>query len=72
MFSWTQSTDNVDPQSEILYDEYLNGVRRDWDAGGWTIVYCNPAGEPNTVTLRAVDTGSNRSDFSDPIVGPCS
>jgi hypothetical protein len=43
-FSWTQSTDNVDPQSEILYDVYLNGVRRDWAAGGWTIVYCNPAG----------------------------
>ena len=71
-FSWTQSTDNVDPQSEILYEVYLNGVRRDWAAGGWTIVYCNPAGEPNTVTLRAVDTDGNRSDFSDPIVGPCS
>jgi chitodextrinase len=71
-FSWTQSTDNVDPQSEILYEVYLNGVRRDWAAGGWTIVYCNPVGEPNTVTLRAVDTDGNRSDFSDPIVGPCS
>ena len=71
-FSFTQSTDNVDPQSELLYEVFLNGVRRDWAAGGWSIVYCNPVGEPNTLTLRAVDTDGNRSDFSDPIVGPCS
>lgn len=71
-FDWTQSTDNVDPQSEILYEVYLNGVRRDWAAGGSSITYCNPQGEPNTLTLRAVDTDGNRSDFSDPIVGPCS
>ena len=26
---WQQSTDDTDPQSEILYDVYLNGVRND-------------------------------------------
>lgn len=69
---WTQSTDNVDPQSEILYEVYLNGVRRDWAAGGSTVVYCNPQGVPNTVALRAVDTDGNASGFSNEVIGPCS
>jgi hypothetical protein len=39
---WQQSTDDTDPQSEILYDVYLNGVRNDDGVIGYgsTITYC--------------------------------
>ena len=65
---WDQSTDDTDPQSQILYDVYLNGVPEHAAVGyGETIVYCRDTGQ-NTITVRAVDTSGNQSAFSNEIV----
>ena len=65
---WDQSTDNSDPQSQILYDVYLNGVRNDDGIIGYgsTITYCRAPG-PTTIVLRAVDTSGNVSAPSNEI-----
>jgi chitodextrinase len=58
---WTRSTDNVDPQSIIRYDIYVNGVFDHSLMGGdRTIVYGNP-GVFNTYTVIAVDSAGNQS-----------
>ena len=65
---WDQSTDDTDPQSQILYDVDVNGVPEHAAVGyGETVVYCRGEG-PNTITLRAVDTSGNQSAFSNEIV----
>ena len=62
--AWDQSTDDIDPQAQILYDVYLNGVPKHAAIGrGDTIVYCSGEG-PNTITLRAIDSSGNASAFS--------
>ena len=60
--SWDQSTDDTDPQSEILYEVYVNGVH----AGPSTtlgysssIVYGGPG--VNRIVVKAVDTSGNAS-----------
>jgi chitodextrinase len=60
--NWQQSTDDTDPQSQILYDVYLNGVFSEDGAVGYgsTITYCREPG-PTEVTLTAVDTSGNES-----------
>ena len=69
---WTQSTDDTDPQSQILYEVYLNGVRNDDGVIGWgsTITYCRVAG-PTEIVLRAVDTSGNVSAPSNAILFNC-
>ena len=65
---WDQSTDDTDPQSQIMYDVYLNGVPEHAAIGyGETIVYCRGEG-PNTIEIRAVDTSGNVSAPSNQIV----
>jgi hypothetical protein len=65
---WDQSTDDTDPQSQIMYDVYLNGVPEHAAIGsGETIVYCRGEG-PNTIAIRAVDTSGNVSELSNQIV----
>lgn len=66
---WTQSTDNSDPQSLILYEVFANGVFVEPAAIGYgsTVTYCQGEG-PNTITIRAVDTSGNASGFSNAIV----
>lgn len=58
---WQQSTDNVDPQSVIRYDVYVNGVL-DHSLLGFdrTVVYGNP-GVENTYQVIAVDSAGNQS-----------
>jgi hypothetical protein len=58
---WQQSTDNVDPQSVIRYDVYVNGLL-DHSLMGWgsTVVYAN-AGVENTFQVIAVDSAGNQS-----------
>lgn len=70
--NWTQSTDDTDPQSQILYDVYLNGVRTDDGVIGWgsTVSYCRAPG-PTEVVLRAVDTSGNVSEPSNALQFPC-
>jgi chitodextrinase len=61
--SWTQSTDDADPQSEILYEFYLNGVAHPDDIlfGSSGLVYCRFASVFTTIVAKAVDTSGNRS-----------
>ena len=65
---WDQSTDNADPQSQILYEVFLNGVRNDDGVIGYgsTITYCRVEGATEIV-LRAVDTSGNVSAPSNAI-----
>jgi len=58
---WTQSTDNFDPQSNIRYDVYVNGVLQDilFGSGGMSIVY-GEQGE-NLIEVIATDTAGNSS-----------
>ena len=59
---WEQSTDNVDPQSVIRYDVYVNGAFDHSLMGqGRTVVYGNP-GVLNTYQVIAVDSAGNQSD----------
>jgi chitodextrinase len=68
---WDQSTDNVDPQSALLYDVYINGQLDHAALGrGDTITYCVAEG-PNTIVVRAVDTSGNTSAPSNEIVFDC-
>jgi chitodextrinase len=68
---WDQSTDNVDPQSEILYDVYINGLLDHAALGrGDTITYCVGPG-PNMIAIRAVDTTGNASALSNEITFDC-
>lgn len=58
---WDQSTDNVDPQSVIRYDVYVNGVLdHSFIGAGRTIVYGSP-GVFNTYEVIAVDSAGNQS-----------
>jgi len=70
--NWGLSTDNADPQSEILYEFYLNGVSNPGDGlfGSSGLVYCREAGL-TTVVARAVDSSGNRSAPSNEIVVQC-
>jgi chitinase len=68
---WDQSTDDTDPQSQIMYDVYLNGELDHAAIGyGETITYCPGVG-PTTITVRAVDTSGNASGPSNEIVFDC-
>ena len=68
---WDQSTDDTDPQSQILYDVYVNGVPEHLAIGyGEELVYCRDTGE-NRITLQAIDTSGNKSGHSNEIVFVC-
>ena len=60
--TWTESTDNFDPQSNIRYDIFVNGELWEWQFGsdGPAIVFGNP-GELNVFEVVAVDTHGNES-----------
>jgi chitinase len=58
--SWGQSIDDLDPQSIIRYDVYLNGVLDDITVGsGRSLIYAVEGF--NTITVVAVDTAGNQS-----------
>jgi chitodextrinase len=71
--TWTQSTDDTDPQSQILYEFYLNGVMHPDDDlfGSSGLVYCREASGFTTVVARAVDSSGNRSAPSNEIIVQC-
>ena len=71
--NWGLSTDNADPQSQILYEFYLNGVPNPGDVlfGSSGLVYCREASGFTTVVARAVDSSGNRSAPSNEIVVQC-
>lgn len=70
---WDQSTDNADPQSQILYEIYVNGQLAGESTVigyGSTITYCRTEGV-NTIVVRAVDTSGNVSPPSNEIPFSC-
>ncbi len=70
--TWTQSTDNLDAQSDIRYDVYLDGVRKlAGQPGGRTIVTCVSEG-PTEIFVTAADTSGNVSDPSNTDSFDCS
>ena len=57
---WDQSTDDLDPQSIIRYDVYVNGVLEDINVGsGRSHLYVVEG--LNTITVIAIDTAGNES-----------
>jgi chitodextrinase len=68
---WDQSTDDTGPQSQIMYDVYLNGELDHATIGyGETVTYCRGE-EPNTIVVKAVDTSGNESAPSNEILFDC-
>jgi len=70
--NWDQSTDDTDPQSQILYEVYLNGERFDDGVIGYgsTVTYCRAPG-PTEIVLRAADTSGNVSAPSNALLFSC-
>src|SRR5215212_4480181 len=75
---WTQSTDNVDPQSAIEYEIYVNGVLSPLPVSAGVdqdFVYARPECE-NTFVVKAVDRTGNTSAPSNALTlfpwGQCS
>jgi chitodextrinase len=71
--TWTQSTDDKDPQSEIIYEFYFNGVMHPDDNlfGSSGLAYCRQASGVTTVVARAMDSSGNRSAPSNELVVNC-
>lgn len=71
--TWTQSTDDTDPQSVIMYEFYLNGVMHPDDNlfGSSGFAYCRQASGFTTVVAKAVDSSGNRSGPSNAIIVQC-
>jgi chitodextrinase len=59
-FSWTQSTDNVDPPQAIRYEIYINGELAEIAIGTGAI---SGYGEPgfNVISIIAIDSAGNES-----------
>jgi hypothetical protein len=60
LVSWSPSTDNVDPQSVIRYEIFLNGVLDDVQVGRTQSTVYGVSGE-NMLTVVAIDANGNRS-----------
>jgi chitodextrinase len=60
LVTWTASTDDLDPQSIIRYDVYVNGVLEDIAVGRSRSTVYGVWGS-NTIEVRAVDTAGNAS-----------
>ena len=73
---WTQSTDDSDPQSNIEYEIYVNGVLSPLPVSAgvdFDFVYTLPGCE-NTFTIKAVDKTGNSSPASNSVtvkLGSC-
>jgi chitodextrinase len=62
VLGWDQSTDNVDAQSSIRYEFYVNGVLNDLSIGGDSMLTYGARGaESSTFVLLAVDLSGNSS-----------
>jgi chitodextrinase len=58
---WEESTDNVDPQSVIRYDVYVNGVLDHSLIGADSTILYGAPGVSNTFQVIAVDSAGNQS-----------
>jgi hypothetical protein len=70
---WTQSTDDTDPQSEIEYEIYVNGVISPLGASAGVsedFVYAATSGA-SVFTVKAVDRAGNISEASNAVTEIC-
>jgi chitodextrinase len=70
---WTQSTDDTDPQSQIEYEIYVNGVLSPLAVSAGVdqdFVYATDSGA-NTFTVKAVDQAGNTSEASNAVTVIC-
>ena len=70
---WDQSSDDADPQSQILYKVFVNGeLAGESTTIGYasTIAYCRSEGV-NRIVVRAIDTSGNVSARSNEILFNC-
>lgn len=58
--SWTESTDNVDPQDAIRYEVYVNGQLADVGFGTGSSISYGVSGT-NVIEVFAIDAAGNRS-----------
>jgi chitinase len=65
--SWNASTDDSDPQSEIRYDVFTDGVLAAVGLGTRTTLSCESA-DPVEILVRAVDTSGNVSGPSNTVI----
>jgi len=71
--SWTQSTDDTDPQSLIEYEIYVNGVLSPLPVSAGVdedFVYATASGA-NVFTVKAVDRAGNTSQASNAVTEIC-
>ena len=61
------STDDTDPQSDIRYEVYLDGVLAAVGLGTQTWASC-ASSAPVAIVVRAVDTSGNTSEPSDTLI----
>jgi len=62
VLGWDQSVDDVDPQSSVRYEIFLDGVLNDIAIGvGSMLTYGFRGPTPSTFTMRAVDRSGNTS-----------
>jgi chitodextrinase len=66
VLQWNASTDNVDPQSAIEYEIYLDGSLREVTAPGVASGFLYTFAGTNTWTVVAVDRAGNSSGVSNP------
>jgi chitodextrinase len=64
---WTASIDNVDPQTAIRYDIFVDGVRRATSLRNRTTLSCESA-DPVSIFVTAVDTSGNESGASNTVI----
>jgi len=66
---WTEATDDIDPQSAIEYEIYINGVLSTLAvSAGVSEDFVYGVGGENIFTIRAVDRTGNSSAASAPVV----
>jgi chitodextrinase len=64
---WNASTDDTDPQSEIRYDVFVDGVLTAVSTRARTVLSCESA-DPVAIFVRAVDTSGNVSGPSNTVL----
>jgi chitodextrinase len=70
---WNQSTDDTDPQSQVEYEIYVNGVLSPLAVSAGVdqdFVYATASGA-NTFTVKAVDQAGNTSEASNGVTEFC-
>jgi len=60
LITWTASADNVDPQSQLRYEVFINGILHEITVGTTRTPAYGDVGT-NTIEVFAIDNAGNRS-----------